>query len=45
MWLAVPIFLVLAAAAVFVWRRVLENSDSLANECKEDLVQTVMKTA
>jgi ABC-2 type transport system permease protein len=45
MWLAPPIFLVLAAAAVFVWLRVLDNMDALANRSKVELMETVMKTA
>lgn len=43
MWLAAPIFLVLAVAAVFVWRQVLENSDSLAYDRRDELMATLMK--
>lgn len=45
MWLAAPVFLVLAVAAVFVWLRVLDNADTLANQSKVELMETVMKTA
>ena len=45
MWLAVPIFLVLAAGAVFVWRQVLSNIDSLANERRVELIATLMKAS
>ncbi len=44
-WLAVPIFVALAIAAVFVWLRALDNMDALANQYKVDLIETVMKTA
>jgi ABC-2 type transport system permease protein len=43
MWLAVPIFIVLAAGAVFVWKRVLDNSDALANERRDELMAALMK--
>jgi len=43
MWLAVPIFLLLAVGAVFVWRRVLDNSDALANERRDELMAALMK--
>jgi ABC-2 type transport system permease protein len=43
MWLAVPIFLLLAVGAVFVWRRVLDNSDAIANERRDALMATLMK--
>jgi ABC-2 type transport system permease protein len=42
-WLAVPIFLFLALAAVFVWRKILGNVDALANERKVELIATLMK--
>lgn len=44
-WIAIPIFLALACAAVFVWLRVLDNAGALANQCKEELMETVMKVA
>lgn len=43
MWLAVPIFLLLAVGAVYVWRRVLDNSDAIANERRDALMATLMK--
>jgi ABC-2 type transport system permease protein len=44
LWLAVPIFLVLAGGAVFAWMRVLGNTDGMANQRKESLIATLMKT-
>lgn len=43
-WLAVPIFIVLAAVAVFVWLRILDNSNELAARRKDQLIATLMKT-
>lgn len=43
MWIATPIFLILAMGAIFVWRRVLENADALANERRDALIATLMK--
>jgi ABC-2 type transport system permease protein len=45
MWLAVPIFLVLAIGAVYVWWRVLGNADALANQRRDELIATLMKAA
>lgn len=45
LWLAVPVFLVLAAAAFFVWLRVLRNVDGIASQRKDDLIATLMKAA
>jgi ABC-2 type transport system permease protein len=45
MWLATPIFLVLAVGAVMLWRRVLANSDALANKRRDELIATLMKAA
>jgi ABC-2 type transport system permease protein len=42
-WLAVPVFLALAAAAFFAWMRVLGNVDRLANQRRDRLVDTLMK--
>ncbi len=44
LWMAVPIFLVLAAGAVFAWMRVLGNIDAMANQRREALIATLMKT-
>lgn len=43
MWLAAPIFLVLCFGAVFVWRRVLDNADAMANDRRDQLIATLMK--
>jgi protein-S-isoprenylcysteine O-methyltransferase Ste14 len=43
MWLAVPMFLLLAVGAVFVWMRVLDNSDAIANERRDELMAAIMK--
>ena len=43
LWLAVPIFLALAAGAVFAWLRVLGNIDAMANQRRDSLMATLMK--
>jgi len=43
MWLATPIFLVLAVGAVFAWRRVLESADAIAYGRRDELMGTLMK--
>jgi hypothetical protein len=43
MWLAVPIFLVLAAVAVAVWMRGLSNADAMANKRRDSLIAVLMK--
>jgi ABC-2 type transport system permease protein len=43
MWLTVPIFLALTAVAVFVWLRILGNSDDIASQHKDLLIATLMK--
>jgi ABC-2 type transport system permease protein len=43
-WLATPVFVVLAAAALVVWRIGLGNSDALANRHKDELIAAVAKT-
>jgi ABC-2 type transport system permease protein len=43
MWLAVPIFLVLAVGAVLVWIRVLNNADAMANQRRDSLIAVLMK--
>jgi ABC-2 type transport system permease protein len=42
-WVAVPVFLLLAAGAVFAWLRVLGNADAMANSRKDTLIATLMK--
>jgi len=44
MWLAVPIFLALAVGAVIVWVRMLRNADAMANQRRDSLIATLMKT-
>jgi len=43
MWMATPIFLVLAVGAVFVWRRVLDRVDAIAYGRRDELMQALMK--
>ena len=43
-WLAVPIFLLLAAAATFAWMRVLANVDRIASLRRETLIATLART-
>lgn len=43
-WLPVPIFLVLAVGAFFAWMRVLHYSDDNANQRRDSLIATLMKT-
>lgn len=43
-WLAVPIFLVLAAIATVAWQVGLGRTDAMANRVKDDLIATLAKT-
>ena len=43
-WLPVPIFVVLAGVAFFAWMRVLHYSDDNANQRRDSLIATLMKT-
>jgi ABC-2 type transport system permease protein len=43
MWLAVPIFLLLAAGAVVVWYQVLGTANDVANERRTELMAALMK--
>jgi len=43
LWLAVPIFILLAAGAAFGWMRVLANVDRLANDRREELMSRLVK--
>jgi ABC-2 type transport system permease protein len=43
LWLAVPIFLMLAVAAWFAWNQVLSTLDTVAYERRTDLMTTLMK--
>jgi ABC-2 type transport system permease protein len=42
-WMAVPVFLALAGAAVFAWLRGLGSVDRLANQRRDSLLATLMK--
>jgi ABC-2 type transport system permease protein len=44
LWLAVPVFLVLAAGAFFAWSRVLAHIDAMANQRREALIATLCRT-
>lgn len=44
LWLAVPVFLILAAGAVFAWLRVLAHVDAMANQRREALIATLCRT-
>jgi ABC-2 type transport system permease protein len=43
LWLATPVFLAMAGAAVAAWLRGLHNSDILANQRKDALITTLAK--
>jgi len=43
-WLAIPILLVMAVGAVFVWMQVLHNADAMANQRKDTLLATLSRT-
>jgi len=43
LWMAVPVFLVLAGAAVFAWQRVLHNADVVANRRRDLLMSTLAR--
>ncbi len=43
MWLAVPIFLVLAAGAIVVWMRGLSNADAMANKRRDSLIAALIE--
>jgi len=43
LWPAVPIFMALAAGAVFAWLRALGNIDAMANQRRDSLMATLMK--
>lgn len=44
LWIAPPIFVLLAVGAFLVWARVLSNVDAMANERRDALIATLMKT-
>jgi ABC-2 type transport system permease protein len=43
LWLAVPIFLLLAAGAIALWLRGLSNADAMANRRRDLLIATLME--
>jgi hypothetical protein len=43
LWLAAPIFLVMAAMAMAVWRRLLANVDGMAAQRREMLMEKLTK--
>jgi len=43
MWLAAPVFLLLAVGAVLFWRRVLDSVNAIAFERRDNLMATLMK--
>jgi ABC-2 type transport system permease protein len=43
MWLAPPIFIILAVGAVLVWKRVLDNADAIAFGRRDAIMATLMK--
>lgn len=43
LWLAIPVFLALAAIATFAWLRILANSDDMASKHKDQLIALLMK--
>jgi len=43
LWLAIPIFLLLAVVAVLSWMRILSNVDRMANARRDDLISTLVK--
>ena len=44
LWLAVPVLLVLAVAAIIVWIRVLNSVDAMAARRRESLIATLVRT-
>jgi ABC-2 type transport system permease protein len=43
LWLAVPIFVVMAAGAVFAWMQMLGRVDTMANARRDELIATLAK--
>jgi hypothetical protein len=42
-WLPLPIFLLAAAASIWVWQRGLGNADAMANARRDSLITTLAK--
>jgi ABC-2 type transport system permease protein len=43
-WLAVPVFLLLAAGSAFAWTRLIGDVDRIANQTRETLIATLART-
>jgi ABC-2 type transport system permease protein len=43
LWLAIPIFVLLAVVAVLGWMRILSNVDRMANARRDDLISALVK--
>ena len=43
MWMAPPIFIILAVGAVLMWKRVLDNADAIAFGRRDEIMATLMK--
>ncbi|MDE3199681.1 MAG: hypothetical protein KGN79_02075 [Acidobacteriota bacterium] len=43
MWIAVPVFTVLAFGAIVVWMRILHNSDAMANSRRDKLISVLAR--
>jgi ABC-2 type transport system permease protein len=44
LWMAVPVFLVFAVAAIFAWTRQLDHVDAIAARRRESLMATLVRT-
>ena len=44
LWMATPVFLCLAGAAIMAWMRVLDHIDAIAGRRRESLIATLAKT-
>jgi ABC-2 type transport system permease protein len=44
LWLSVPVFLIMAVAAVIAWKRVLDNIDAIAARRRDSLLATLVRT-
>jgi membrane protein implicated in regulation of membrane protease activity len=43
LWIAIPIFLMLAAGSITAWMKVLNRVDQMANARRDDLIGTLAK--
>jgi ABC-2 type transport system permease protein len=44
LWLAIPVFLIMAGGATLVWLRLLNDIDRVANRCREPLIGALART-